>query len=719
MHFLVITLVAANASAAPGAYSADQCTSCHSGSVGQIEASVHGAKRAGTAIACTACHASHGKRDPAAANAPLRRSADLATCGGCHADELAVYRETYHGKYQALGKTNVPTCAFCHAGHELPRSEERSPLFATNVARMCASCHADGERDEAAMVAALDTPETGRFLYRKNAGAWAIEIVLGALTFTIVLVLLLLLMQWVRVKRGEPGPEHEATPGWFYGQLAVFVVVFLAVEQSGVALLYAAPGGGLVHSAMNSVGQLVMGVFGSADARSVAHRLGGVALLVVMVVHVLSVLLSHRIRSRLRMPGPVISLLVAEVRRGIAPADAPGLDLWPLFYRLVLGSVAIMILTGIAQWNAFWLMSTSGFGVVRYTDLVHEWVGRALAIGVYGGVLGVGLGLGVVGRMWGRGRAAGMATKPAATALVLLLAAIPACSSGAPSPAPGGKIDLTDLPRHGSSVAPVLPGTSPRVFPSAETCRTCHPREYAEWKRSYHSGSVSLPTFRAMYTIFDFGTQGKNPEYCFYCHAPESKLMDKGHVATLSKAVLAGEPIPSEGVTCAACHMISDLDPGAYLWTAAARYDVRAAPAYHARFKTSLTTSSALCTGCHDYDNLNLPKPDHARTPCCTVYRGWEQTAAAKQGVTCQSCHMGDYMDVGPKGRPSGIYGLVGLSRYLDDRGAVSHVMPGSRSEAMLKKAVVLQVVRARVSDGRLRAEVQIQNRAAHNIPDG
>jgi Cytochrome c554 and c-prime len=272
----------------------------------------------------------------------------------------------------------------------------------------------------------------------------------------------------------------------------------------------------------------------------------------------------------------------------------------------------------------------------------------------------------------------------------------------------------------GSSIAPALPGTGGHGLPSAETCKGCHEREYGEWKESYHSQSVSADTFRAMYTIFDFGTEGKRPEYCFTCHAPESRFMGPDYVEELSRAVLAGEYIPSEGITCAACHMVDDVDPSDHSWIAPAKYRVDSVPPYHALFRSDLTQSSAVCSSCHDYDNINIPHPGKPETACCTTNRELAKTDLAGEGITCQSCHMRDEMDLMPAvAERSSLYGLTGLERYLDDRGVVSHLMPGSRSEEMLKKAVRMSISGVAVEDDLLVADLEIENLAGHPIPDG
>jgi len=76
-----------------------------------------------------------------------------------------------------------------------------------------------------------------------------------------------------------------------------------------------------------------------------------------------------------------------------------------------------------------------------------------------------------------------------------------------------------------------------------------------------------------MYTINDYETEGKRPEYCFNCHDPATKILGKARAEKLSKKVLNGEFLPSEGVTCTACHMAKDVDPKDYDFTAPATYN--------------------------------------------------------------------------------------------------------------------------------------------------
>jgi predicted CXXCH cytochrome family protein len=84
--------------------------------------------------------------------------AQIATCARCHSDaalmrrfaprqrvdQAAEYATSVHGKQLAAGDGNVATCASCHGPHGVRVvSDAKAPVFPTNVAATCATCHAD------------------------------------------------------------------------------------------------------------------------------------------------------------------------------------------------------------------------------------------------------------------------------------------------------------------------------------------------------------------------------------------------------------------------------------------------------------------------------------------------------------------------------------------------------------------------------------------------
>ncbi len=153
---------------ARAAAAADSCVDCHRDLPEPLGTPLEGMTsdvHAKAGLSCAGCHGGDpGDADLTAMDAhkgfvgkPTReRIPDF--CGRCHADEntirrfnpqlptdqLAEYRTSVHGRRLADGDAKVATCISCHGVHGiLPASDARSPVFASNVARTCARCHAD------------------------------------------------------------------------------------------------------------------------------------------------------------------------------------------------------------------------------------------------------------------------------------------------------------------------------------------------------------------------------------------------------------------------------------------------------------------------------------------------------------------------------------------------------------------------------------------------
>jgi cytochrome b subunit of formate dehydrogenase len=122
------------------------CGKCHYGVEQTYDQSIHGqllARGDPRGPVCTDCHTAHDIVNPEGNN--FKAISD-ERCGKCHADRLAGYRDTYHGKAVALGKPNaapaVAACYDCHGYHDvLPPSDPRSHLSKTNILATCQQCH--------------------------------------------------------------------------------------------------------------------------------------------------------------------------------------------------------------------------------------------------------------------------------------------------------------------------------------------------------------------------------------------------------------------------------------------------------------------------------------------------------------------------------------------------------------------------------------------------
>ncbi len=121
---------------------ANTCGHCHVGILNIYAKSTHGkeaAKGNSKAPVCTDCHASHEIIQP---DKVAFKLASGDRCGKCHEDRIEHYRETFHGKALALGRSGVAACYDCHGHHDIvPVSDPNSRLSAERKLDTCKQCH--------------------------------------------------------------------------------------------------------------------------------------------------------------------------------------------------------------------------------------------------------------------------------------------------------------------------------------------------------------------------------------------------------------------------------------------------------------------------------------------------------------------------------------------------------------------------------------------------
>ena len=167
----VMALLAPSRAEAQPAPTGNTCLTCHA-TLTDTKLAMPATLFSGTDVhrehgfACIDCHGGDpSDGDKARAHAAARGfkgapagQAQIATCARCHSDatlmrrfaprqrvdQEAEYATSVHGKQLAAGHTNVATCASCHGPHGIRLvSDAKSPVFPTNVAGTCATCHAD------------------------------------------------------------------------------------------------------------------------------------------------------------------------------------------------------------------------------------------------------------------------------------------------------------------------------------------------------------------------------------------------------------------------------------------------------------------------------------------------------------------------------------------------------------------------------------------------
>ena len=116
---------------------------CHDEQLEDYEGSVHGALTMGKedpkGAVCIDCHTTHEIKG--ASSDPFKLK-NVEACGSCHKEELASYRDTYHGQVNKLGYTYTAKCSNCHGSHGIKKADDpASKVSAKNRLKTCQECH--------------------------------------------------------------------------------------------------------------------------------------------------------------------------------------------------------------------------------------------------------------------------------------------------------------------------------------------------------------------------------------------------------------------------------------------------------------------------------------------------------------------------------------------------------------------------------------------------
>ncbi len=200
-------------------------------------------------------------------------------------------------------------------------------------------------------------------------------------------------------------------------------------------------------------------------------------------------------------------------------------------------------------------------------------------------------------------------------------------------------------------------------YPSAETCRACHPGQYEQWRASGHAYAAVSPMFQRFEQAMTDLTQGTVGSFCVRCHSPVGTQLKVPRAASL----LDAPPVVREGITCIACHRVREhygrsngdrrIEPGdihePVMGTSCGQGIADAvAAADKLKLKTHASqtgpgqsihrqsyffeplTNSDLCVSCHQV-------AVHPGIWLEVVHAQYRSGPAAAKGITCQQCHMG------------------------------------------------------------------------------
>lgn len=198
----------------------------------------------------------------------------------------------------------------------------------------------------------------------------------------------------------------------------------------------------------------------------------------------------------------------------------------------------------------------------------------------------------------------------------------------------------------GSDDPPASTHLSVAELKDPETCKSCHPIHYREWKASMHAYASDDPVFLAMNELGHQETNGELGQFCVKCHAP---LAVADGLTDGSPESLAALPEHMKGVSCYFCHNVKEVSGDNNSQVTLANDTVMrgnivdavepavhgvATSKYMGRFNPE---SSQLCGGCHDIVN------DHG-VHLERTYAEYKESIFAHAGtpsfLSCASCHM-------------------------------------------------------------------------------
>ncbi|MBI4527745.1 MAG: hypothetical protein HY695_28445 [Deltaproteobacteria bacterium] len=233
--------------------------------------------------------------------------------------------------------------------------------------------------------------------------------------------------------------------------------------------------------------------------------------------------------------------------------------------------------------------------------------------------------------------------------------------------------------------------------PPAAQCASCHAEHFQDWSRSSHARSLTSEGFlRTFPQYLDFvGIRAReDPQVsmaCFNCHAPLLKNADSEIIRRVAAFVVAKDINKLDGfeVGCVACHA-----EGNGVFSGPIRNPK--GNLFHASKFSASYKEASFCATCHTWAPASIP--------CSDVYSDWKKSRAAKQGTTCQACHMAERVGITAVGLPQ--------------RKIRSHIVPGGRSADLLQKAVALHL-KAAFRQEHLEVTATVRNLTPHRVPDG
>ncbi|MEX1993190.1 MAG: multiheme c-type cytochrome, partial [Steroidobacteraceae bacterium] len=247
------------------------------------------------------------------------------------------------------------------------------------------------------------------------------------------------------------------------------------------------------------------------------------------------------------------------------------------------------------------------------------------------------------------------------------------------------------LERHWSR--PIAPqGPVPAGFSrqdaalDADSCGNCHVRQFTDWKTSLHAQAMGPGVLGQLLDMAPDAAE--EHQACIRCHAPLAEQASSLSQAIARPGAAGGQTLLHEQeLTCAACHVRRHerFGPPRRDGSAPKAGDTGAP---HGGWQASTAfEDSRFCAACHQFAEGDFALNGKFLE---NTYEEWKASRYAREGRSCQSCHMPDRR----------------------------HLWRGVHDEQMLKSAVtVATAAPVRTASG-IEARLEIRNTGAgHRFP--
>jgi len=236
---------------------------------------------------------------------------------------------------------------------------------------------------------------------------------------------------------------------------------------------------------------------------------------------------------------------------------------------------------------------------------------------------------------------------------------------------------------------PIAPqGKAPARFTSVEaaldpnSCGTCHVAQYSDWRGSLHARAMG-PGVVGQLADMKPNARDEHQE-CIRCHAPLAEQAESLAAALASGRGLADtsqgapQPLHQHGVVCAVCHVRGHHRYGPPRRDGSQAADTAKLP-HGGWISSAAFEDSRFCAACHQF-----PRDGYALNGKLleNTYEEWKASRYAREGKTCQSCHM-------PERR---------------------HLWRGIHDPDMVKSGVTIDVTTVAIQSGTVSAALTIKN---------